>query len=370
MRRLGTLAAILWVLTLGFAGQQSWEDWVKMAYELWTAGHRANALELWERAYHDPENANHPETIATVEFNRATALLWFGRIGEAEEGFLRALARQESLYGQSSPGVASTLHSLALLCVRAGRPEEAKAWSKRALEIQRALYGSQHPSVASSLNTLAEVLRTEGRQGEAVSALQEAITICERNACSDWLIGVMLGNLGRMLGANDATRQQAEKFCVRGRLILEKTLGSRHPYVALALTNLAELERKNRRYLDAEAMLRSALDIQREAWPQTHPDTAKTLYDLAWLMAEQRRFSEAASFFEQAAVMREALFGPDSLYMAETLDAYAAVLRKTGHRKQAAAYSSRARAIAEQDPAFRRRLYSIDVSSWEPNQSR
>ena len=73
MRGLSTSAAILWVLTLGFAGEQSWEDWVKMAYELWTAGHRANALELWERAYHDPENASHPETMATVEFNRATA---------------------------------------------------------------------------------------------------------------------------------------------------------------------------------------------------------------------------------------------------------------------------------------------------------
>jgi tetratricopeptide (TPR) repeat protein len=341
-----------------------------MAYVSWTAGHRTNALELWERAYHDSESANHPETMAAVEFNRATALLWFGRIAEAEEGLRRALTRQESLYGRSSPGVASTLHSLALLCVRAGRPEEAKAWSKRALEIQKALYGPQHPSVATSLNTLAEVLRTEGRQGEAVSALQEAIAICERNACSDWLMGVMLGNLGRMLSANDATRQQAEEFCLRGRLILEKTLGPRHPYVALALTNLAELERKNRRYVDAEAMLRSALDIQREAWPKTHPDTAKTLYDLAWLMAEQRRFSEAASFFEQAAVMQEALFGPDSLYMAETLDAYATVLRKAGHRKQAAAYSSRARAIAARDPEFRRRLYSIDVSSWEPKQSR
>jgi tetratricopeptide (TPR) repeat protein len=220
------------------------------------------------------------------------------------------------------------------------------------------------------VNILAEVLMTEGRQREAVSAQQEAITICERTACSDWLMGVMLGNLGRMLGASDATRGQAEEFCLRGRLILEKTLGARHPYVALAFTNVAELDRRNGKYGEAEAMLRNALDIQREVWPPTHPDTAKTLFDLAWVMAEQRRFSEAASFFEQAAVMREALFGPDSLYMAETLGAYAAVLRKTGHRKQAAAYSSRAQAIAERDPAFRRRIYSVDVRSWERKQSK
>jgi hypothetical protein len=56
--------------------------------------------------------------------------------------------------------------------------------------------------------------------------------------------------------------------------------------------------------------------------------------------------------------------------MAETFDVYAAVLRKTGHRKQAAAYSTRAQAIAERDPAFRRRFYSLDVSSWERKQSK
>jgi hypothetical protein len=73
MRLLVTLAATLCVEALGFAGVQGWEDGVRMAYESWTAGHRAYALELWERAYHDPENASHPETMATVEFNRATA---------------------------------------------------------------------------------------------------------------------------------------------------------------------------------------------------------------------------------------------------------------------------------------------------------
>lgn len=70
-------------------------------------------------------------------------------------------------------------------------------------------------------------------------------------------------------------------------------------------------------------MLRNALDIQCEAWPQTHPDTAKTLYDLGWAIADQRRFSEAASFFEQAAVMREALFGPDFFRRCELLGAQA-----------------------------------------------
>ena len=218
--------------------------------------------------------------------------------------------------------------------------------------------------MAGSLNILAEVLRSEGRQREAASAWREGIAICERNPGCGWLLGAMLNNFGRILGASEATRREAEENCLRGRLILEKALGPRHPYVALALTNLAEIERRKGKFVEAEAMYRSAWEIQRETWPAAHPDTAQTLDGLGWLMADQRRFSEAAFFFESAAAMREALFGPDSPVLARTLSAYAAVLRKTGHRKQAAACLKRAQAIVERHPELNRNSYSVDVSAW------
>ncbi len=338
-----------------------------MGYESWAAGNRAEALDFWQRAYQDAELAKHPETLAALEFNRSSALLWFGRTGEAEAGFRKALQLHESLYGQMSPGVASSLHSLAVLCVLDGRTEDAKMWNRRALEIGRTLYGYQSRSVAGSLNILAEVLRSEGRQQEAASAWREGIAICERNSECDWLLGAMLNNFGRILGASETTRREAEENCLRGRLILEKALGPRHPYVALALTNLADIERRKGKYVESEAIYRSALEIQREAWPSTHPDTAQTLDGLGWLMADQRRFSEAASFFESAARMREALFGPDSPVLAKTLSAYSAVLRKTGHRKQAADCLKRAQAIIQRRPELNRNSYSVDVSAWKLN---
>jgi tetratricopeptide (TPR) repeat protein len=366
MKRLYVMTAIcLSAAVLGFAGNQNWEDYIRMGHESWAAGKRAEALDFWQRAYQDAELAKHPETLAALEFNRASALLWFGRIGEAEAGFRKALPLQESLYGKVSPGVASTLHSLAVLCVGAGRMEEAKMWNRRALEMERTLYGSQHRSVAGSLNILAEVLRSEGRQQEAASAWREGIAICERNPGCDWLLGSMLNNFGRIQGASEATRREAEENCLRGRLILEKALGPRHPYVAIALTNLADLERRKGKYVEAEALYRRALEIQREAWPEAHPDTAQTLHDIGWLMVEQRRFSEAASFFEPAARMQEALFGPDSPVLARTLSAYAAVLQKTGYRKQAADCLKRAQAIVERHPELNRNSYSVDVSAWK-----
>ena len=121
------------------------------------------------------------------------------------------------------------------------------------------------------------MLTSEGRRQEAASTWREAIAICERDPGPDWLSGTMLNNFGRMLGGSETTRREAEEYCLRGRVILEKAFGPRHPYVALALTNLAELERGKGKFVEAEAMYRSAWEIQRETWPAAHPDTAQTL---------------------------------------------------------------------------------------------
>src|SRR5258708_28341705 len=105
---------------LGFAGDRSWEDWIRMGHEAWATGKQAEALKCWQRAHEDSEVATHPVSMSALEFNLATALLWFGRTGDAEAGFRKALALQERTYGPSHPDLAATLQSLAVLCVQTG----------------------------------------------------------------------------------------------------------------------------------------------------------------------------------------------------------------------------------------------------------
>jgi len=366
MRFRATAIITTWLIaTAGFAGDRNWEDWIRIGHEAWTGGNRAEALRCWQRAHEDSEVATHPASSAALEFNLATALLWFGRTGEAEAGFRKALTLQERTHGPSHPELASTLQSLAVLSVQNGRLAEAKSWVRRSLEIRKNVYGPEHPIVASSLNTLAGMLREEGRLEEAAAAWRDAIAICEQSSGSEQLLGLVLVNFGRMLVASGLARREAEEYCLRGRLILEKALGADHPYVALALEALGEIRRREGQYREAETLYGRALRIQRDAWPAAHPDTAQTLHELGRLMTDQRRFGEAATLFKEALAMREGLFGPDSPLIGQTLAGYAAVLGKTGHRKQAAAYLRRARAIAELNPGFRRSDHSVDVSAWK-----
>jgi tetratricopeptide (TPR) repeat protein len=139
-----------WLTAALVGGDRNWEDWIRMGHEAWRAGKQAEALKCWQRAHEDSEVAAHPTSAAALEFNLATALLWFGRTVEAEAGFRKALALQERTYGPSHPDVATTLQSLAVLCVKAGRPAEAKFWVRRSLEIRKNVYGPEHPAVAGS----------------------------------------------------------------------------------------------------------------------------------------------------------------------------------------------------------------------------
>src|SRR2546425_63431 len=86
----------LWLtVAFGFAGDRNWQDWIRMGHEAWGQGNQAEALRYWQLAHEDSEVAKHPLTAAALEFNLATALLWFGRAAEAEAGFRKALTLQE-----------------------------------------------------------------------------------------------------------------------------------------------------------------------------------------------------------------------------------------------------------------------------------
>src|SRR5262249_20810028 len=130
---------------------------------------------------------------------------------------------------------------------------------------------------------------------DAASTWRDAIAICERSSGSSLLLGVVLVNRGRMLIASEASRQEAEEYCLRGRLVLEKVVGPRHAYVAPALRTLGEIRRRQGKYAEAETLYGRALLIQRSTWSAAHPDTAQTLHELGWLMADQHQLGEAAA---------------------------------------------------------------------------
>jgi tetratricopeptide (TPR) repeat protein len=131
--------------------------------------------------------------------------------------------------------------------------------------------------------------------------------------------------------------------------------GPQDPRLAASLNRLGEVHLHQRRYAEAEPLIKRALAIRQKALGPKNPDVAMSLHNLALLYKAQGRYSEAEPLYQQALAIFEKALGPDHSHVATSLARYAALLRKTGRSAEATRMEARAKAIrarhAEQNPA-------------------
>ena len=94
---------------------------------------------------------------------------------------------------------------------------------------------------------------------------------------------------------------EAEPLYKRALVIREKALGPNHPDVAQSLNNLALVYSKV--YTEAEPLLKRALVIREKALGSEHPDVAGSLYNLAELYENQGRYAEAIGPIRRASAI-------------------------------------------------------------------
>lgn len=75
----------------------------------------------------------------------------------------------------------------------------------------------------------------------------------------------------------------AEPLYQRALAIQEKSMGSDHPDIATALSNLAALYDNQGKYFEAEPLYQRALVIREKSLGSGHPNTTATLGSLAAL---------------------------------------------------------------------------------------
>jgi tetratricopeptide (TPR) repeat protein len=192
----------------------------------------------------------------------------------------------------------------------------------RALAIREKTLPSEHPELATTLNNLASVYAHRGSYAEAESLHRRALAIKER------------------------------------------ALGPDHPDVAAALNNLAELYRAQGRFGDAEPLYRQALAIWERSAGTSHAGTAATLGNLAELYRQQGRYAEAEPLFQRALAIKQkgALAGEDTT-VARLLARYAALLRATKRKGEAAKLEARARDILQRLAGGDYARFTIDVDA-------
>lgn len=118
---------------------------------------------------------------------------------------------------------------------------------------------------------------------------------------------------------------EALPLAKRALKLREEKLGARHPLVAAALTNLAEIYLVKDKAGDAEPLYRRALAIYEKSVETAGPRIGQILDRLALMRYAKEDYAKAEELYQRAIVVKEQKLGRDSEEVAQSLGALATV---------------------------------------------
>jgi tetratricopeptide (TPR) repeat protein len=214
-----------------------------------------------------------------------------------------------------------------------------------ALRIERDL--SREPRLQERLlGVLGAVHRDLGLFDRAQPLLERALRLAEEAKPRDELaIARLLGELGsldRMQGHLEQGQQRLE----RALAIREPRLGREHPEVGRTLSTLGTILRTQGDISRAKDVLERAVAIADRELPGSS-EAGKWRSNLGLVYQDAGELDQAHDAFVRATAILERTEGPDSPFVAMTLDNLGSVLRTQGQAAEALPVLERARGIVE-----------------------
>lgn len=142
--------------------------------------------------------------------------------------------------------------------------------------------------------------------------------------------------------------KEADRMFAAALQVAEE-LGPEDPRLGVALNNAAHVHQARRRYAEAEALYRRALDIAIRVHGRDHADTAVNLANLAGLFQARELYDQAEPLYREAIQTFERTMGDRHPGTARLLGGYAALLRRMSRDEEAARVEERVRAIGPGD---------------------
>ena len=139
--------------------------------------------------------------------------------------------------------------------------------------------------------------------------------------------------------------------------IQKKALGEDHPEYASSLNNIGLFEREMGDYKAAERYFQQALEIRKKAFGEEHPDYASSLGNLGVLHSDMGDYKVAATYYKQALEIKMKVFGDEHPEYASSLGNLGIVYSEMGDYKAAEPYYTQTvqikkKALGEEHPGY------------------
>ncbi len=272
----------------------------------WSMGDYDRAQPLIERVLAirekrlPPDDPDIPTTI-----NSLGAIAYKkGETKKAQQLWEQTLALRERILGPDHPYLAQTLNNLAVVYTDTGDLGRARALLERTVNIQEKTLGPKHPDLASALSNLGRVVHLSGDYAGARAAFQRAIAIQEAAGPDNPELARFIDGLAKAWLA-DGNVKAARGLYQRSLAIREKALGKGNSETAESILGLANCDRKDRKYQEAEARYESALSLCRVTGGRYQPPAADVMDDYAALLRATHREAKALEFEALARTVRQ-----------------------------------------------------------------
>ena len=232
---------------------------------------------------------------------------------------------------------AESLVDLGATLQRRGQLKEAEPILREALDLRVRDRGPNDKAVAECMTTLAIVLKDQGKTKEAISLIERSLAIEEKVAPGSDAVLESRNELANLLIESTSDYQKAIALHAQNLVDLRKYYGESHPYVALALNNIARAETDAGRNADADRHFQEALALQQKIYGKPHPETALTLHNYGFLRLEEERLEEAEKLTRDALAMRRSVLPKGHPDIAVSLNNLGLIVKRRGHLDEAEA---------------------------------
>jgi tetratricopeptide (TPR) repeat protein len=194
--------------------------------------------------------------------------------------------------------LAANLDHLGMTNMALENYEESEKYLKCALDLKETKLGKRSRFVPKTLNNLGDLYFVTNDIERAERMYRRALDLNRRDQLN---IEVCRSLNGMALIHNERSEYvQAEELLKRAIDIHERHLRRWHPYLATVSVNLGALYVNLGRYEEAEPLFDKAQFIQEKALGGEHPDVALRLSAQAALYAKLGKYSKAAALQEEA----------------------------------------------------------------------
>jgi tetratricopeptide (TPR) repeat protein len=288
--------------------------------------------------------------VAVIEANLGSMYFAGGNLEAAEPHFKHAAQVAAECFGASHQW-ATTISAMYAACLRAlGKSAEAKAVQQAALA-----KANENESAIAVWNVeigKADAALSQEKYSDAEAALKQALQASQQLAAEPMLRALALARYGKLLLLQNKPPLAIEQLKA-AQAIADSVLGLEDPSVLARAKQLAELEKSQDQFPDAEPLYSRLAAHAKKQYGESSQEYASALADLGGLYNSWAQYPKAAATYSKLLAWQEKQFGAASEKLIPTLVALATA---TGNNtkylaevnEQAEGYLKRAADIAAQ----------------------